>query len=242
MKNELLLVVEMLLTFGAVIFAYKKFGKLGLFIWIPIATILANIQVLISVQILGLASTLGNVIYSSTFLATDILSENYSKKDAKKAVGIGFFTLIITTVLMNFILQYTVIEDAFSKEMYGHVASIFKAMPRLVLASLSAFYVAQNHDVWAYQLWKKYFPDPKYLWLRNNGSTIVSQLLDTGIFTLIAFWGVLPWPVIREIFVTTLILKTIISFADTPFFYWGINIFNKKKVKEMEISSTLENN
>ena len=235
MKNELLLIVEMIITFGAVLFAYKRFGKLGLFIWIPIATILANIQVLISVQMLGLASTLGNVIYSSTFLATDILSENYSKKEAKKAVGIGFFTLIVTTVLMNFILQYNVINDAFSKEMYNHVASIFKAMPRLVIASLSAFFVSQNHDVWAYQFWKRNLPNNQHLWIRNNASTVVSQILDTGIFTLIAFYKVLPWVTMWEIFVTTLVLKTLISFADTPFFLFAVKMFNKKKVIESEV-------
>jgi conserved hypothetical integral membrane protein len=235
MKNELLLIAEMIITFGAVLFAYKRFGKLGLFIWIPIATILANIQVLISVQMLGLASTLGNVIYSSTFLATDILSENYSKNEAKKAVGIGFFTLIVTTILMNFILQYNVINDAFSKEMYNHVASIFKAMPRLVLASLTAFFVSQNHDVWAYQFWKRKLPDNKHLWIRNNASTVVSQILDTGIFTLIAFYKVLPVATMWEIFVTTLILKTVISFADTPFFLFAVKMFNKKKVTESEV-------
>lgn len=238
MKNELLLVIEMIITFGAVIYAYKQFGKLGLFIWIPIATILANIQVLISVQMFGLASTLGNVIYSSTFLATDILSENYSKKDAKKAVGIGFFSLIITTVLMNFILHYTIIQDAFSKEMYTHVSSIFKAMPRLVLASLAAFFISQNHDVWAYQFWKRKYQDNKYLWLRNNASTIISQLLDTATFTIIAFWGVLPGKTLWEIFITTIILKVIISIADTPFFYWAVSM--KSKVNETSDELELE--
>lgn len=229
MKNELLLIVEMFLTFGAVVFAYKKFGKLGLFIWIPIATILANIQVLVSVQMLGLASTLGNVIYSSTFLATDILSENYSKKEAKKAVAIGFFTLIVVTVLMNYILQYQVIDDPYSKEMYGHVSAIFKSMPRLVIASLCAFFVSQTHDVWAYQLWKKYFPQDKWLWLGNNGSTVISQFIDTGIFTLIAFYGNLPGNVMWEIFITTMVLKTLISFADTPFFIWAVKMYRKDK-------------
>ena len=65
MSNEILLVIEVFLTFGILLLAYRLFGKLGLFIWIPIATILANIQVLVSVSIFGLVGTLGNVIYSS---------------------------------------------------------------------------------------------------------------------------------------------------------------------------------
>ena len=235
MRNELLMVVEIILTFGAVLFSYKKFGKMGLFIWIPIATILANIQVLLSVQIFGLVGTLGNVIYSSSFLATDILAENHSKDDAKKAVAIGFFSLIATTILMNFALQYQVLEDSMSKEMYNSVASIFKMMPRLAFASLAAFFVSQNHDIWAFEFWKNRFQGHKYLWIRNNASTIASQLLDTGIFTLIAFWGNMPLNVMGQIFVTTVILKTIISLADTPFVYWAVKIHNGNKQKSAEI-------
>lgn len=235
MRNEFLMLIEILLTFGAVLFAYKKFGKMGLFIWIPISTILANIQVLLNVQIFGLVGTLGNVIYSSSFLATDILSENHSKEDAKKAVAIGFFSLIATTILMNFALQYQVLEDSMSKEMYNNVANIFKMMPRLAIASLVAFFVSQNHDVWAFEFWKSRFTGHKYLWIRNNASTIVSQLLDTGIFTLIAFWGNMPVNVMWQIFITTVLLKTLISLSDTPFVYWAVKIHKGNKQKNTDI-------
>ena len=106
---------------------------------------------------------------------------------------------------MNFALQYQVLEDSMSKDMYNSVASIFRMMPRLALASLAAFFVSQNHDIWAFEFWRNRFQGHKYLWIRNNASTIASQLLDTGIFTLIAFWGNMPLNVMGQIFVTTVI-------------------------------------
>lgn len=230
MKNELLLIIEVFLTFGAVLYAYKRFGKMGLFIWIPISTILANIQVLLNVEMFGLVGTLGNVIYSSSFLATDILAENHGKEEAKKAVAIGFFSLIVTTIFMNFALQYTVLPDKDSQVMFNNVAGIFKMMPRLAIASLIAFLVSQNHDIWAFEFWKSKFSEQKHLWIRNNASTVISQLLDTGIFTLIAFWGTMTLPVMWQIFITTVILKTIISLSDTPFVYLAVKIKNGKTI------------
>lgn len=232
MSNELLLVGELLLTFGSLLIAYKLFGKLGLFIWIPISTILANIQVLVTIESFGLVATLGNVMYGSCFLATDILAENYGKKEARKAVAIGFFSLIFTALVMNYILMYTSIEDAFSVAMFENIKNIFKMLPRLALASLVAFFVSQNHDVWAFEFWKKKFPGTKKLWIRNNASTLVSQCLDTAIFTLIAFWGQMPLNVLWQIFTTTVILKTIISLIDTPFVYLGVLIHKNRSTKE----------
>ena len=72
MKNELLWALMLLLNFLSIIFIYKKFGKVGLYSWIPISTILANIQVVILVNLFGLNATLGNILYAGGFLVTDI--------------------------------------------------------------------------------------------------------------------------------------------------------------------------
>ena len=77
--------------------------------------------------------------------------------------------------------------------------------------------MSNKHDTWAFELWKKKIP--KYLWIRNNLSTIISQLIDTTLFTLIAFYKVLPLEVMGEIFISTFILKFVIALCDTPFIY-----------------------
>ena len=86
----MLWLVEILVNFLLIILAYRLFGKWGLIMWIPVSTIIANIQVVQTIELFGFSATLGNVVYATSFLITDILSENYGKKEAKKAVWIGF--------------------------------------------------------------------------------------------------------------------------------------------------------
>ncbi len=216
LPNEYLWLILLLANFSAILMAYRLFGKLGLYIWIPIATILANIQVLKMVDLLTIGVTLGNITYASSFLVTDILSENYGKKSAKQAVYIGFFSLAATVIIMNIALMFKPNEFDFIQE---SLENIFSLLPRIALASLIAYGVSQLHDVWAYNFWKKNLPGVKFLWLRNNASTMVSQLLDSVIFTFIAFWGLLPQNEFLQILITTYVVKCIVAAIDTPFLY-----------------------
>ena len=215
MINEVLWIGLLFISFLTVILAYKLFGKTGLYIWTAVAVILANIQVMKTIQVFGLVTALGNVVYSSLFLTTDILNENHSKKDAQKAVWIGFFVLIATTIIMQITLQFMPDESDFLSE---HISAIFSFLPRIAFASLTAYLISQSHDVWFFAKMKKKHKK-KHLWLRNNLSTITSQLIDNIVFTLIAFVGVFSWSIIGQIFLTSLILKVIVATCDTPFVY-----------------------
>lgn len=222
MHNEILWLAMLLANFLLIIAAYKLFGKLGLIMWIPISVIVANIQVIQTVELFTLVATLGNIVYASSFLVTDILSENYGKEDAKKAVWIGFFSLIAMTLLMNLALFFNPLEgDEFAGITHEALSTIFKLMPRIAGASLLAYLISQRHDVWAFHFWKNRFPKDSQLWIRNNLSTMVSQFLDSVVFTLAAFWGVFETGLLLEIFLTTYFLKWIVAAADTPFVYWA---------------------
>ncbi len=214
--NELLWIVMLIINFAAILISYRFWGRTGLYIWVPIAVMIANIQVTKTIHLFGLTATLGNIVYATSFLVTDILSENYGKKDASRAVGIGFFSLILMTVLMNLALYFKPDASDFAQE---SLSVIFGIMPRIALGSLTAYGISQLHDIWAYDFWKRKFPADNYLWMRNNFSTMVSQFLDTAIFTFIAFWGVFEWAVLFQIMVTTYLLKWIVAFLDTPFLY-----------------------
>ena len=230
MQNEFLWLVMLLVNFLLIILAYRLFGKWGLIMWIPISVIVANIQVIQTVKLFGLVATLGNIVYATSFLVTDILSENYGKKEAKKAVWIGFFSLISMTLLMNLALQFIPFAgDDFAAVAHEATSTIFSLMPRIAVASLAAYLLSQRHDVWAYHFWRDHFPKDRQIWLRNNLSTMVSQLIDSVVFVAIAFWGVYEWGVLLEILLTTYFLKWIVAAADTPFVYWGKKIFKKNK-------------
>ncbi len=230
MQNELLWLAMLLVNFFLIILAYKLFGKWGLIMWIPISVIVANIQVVQTVKLFGLAATLGNIVYATSFLTTDILSENYGKEEAKKAVWIGFFSLISMTMLMNLALLFTPLEgDVFASVTHEATSTIFKLMPRIAVASMAAYLLSQRHDVWAYHFWKKRFPKDNQVWLRNNLSTMVSQLIDSIVFVLAAFYGAYETVVLFEIFITTYFLKWIVAAADTPFVYWAKRISKRDK-------------
>jgi len=228
MNNEIFWLAELLVNFFLIILAYKLFGKWGLIMWIPVSVIIANIQVVQTVQLFGTVATLGNVVYATSFLITDILSENYGKEEAKKAVWIGFFSLISMTILMNLTLFYIPLAgDSFAQQTHEATNTIFSLMPRIAVASLTAYMLSQHHDVWAFHFWKNRFPATRHLWIRNNLSTFVSQLIDSGIFVLIAFYGVFETGVLFEIFLTTYFLKFVVAAADTPFVYWSKTIHKK---------------
>jgi uncharacterized integral membrane protein (TIGR00697 family) len=209
-----------------VILSYKLFGKTGLYIWMAIGVILANIQVMKTVKVFGMVTALGNVIYSSLFLTTDILNENYSKKEAQKAVWVGFFVLISVAILMQITINFIPDESDFLSE---HITAIFVFLPRIVIASLTAYLISQSFDVLLFDNIKKIYKG-RYLWFRNNFSTITSQLMDTIIFTLIAFVGIFSWSIILQIFITSMIMKIVVSFCDTPFIYWARSIYYKNKI------------
>jgi len=217
MINEILWIGSLVVSFLMVTLSYRLFGKTGLYTWTAVGVILANIQVMKTVKVFGMVTALGNVVYSSLFLVTDILNENYTKKDAQKAVWIGFFVLISTTILMQLTIQFIPDESDFLSE---HITAIFSLLPRITFASLTAYLISQNHDVWFFAKLKKKHKK-RLLWLRNNSSTITSQLLDNTVFTLIAFAGVFPWIIIGQIFLTSMIMKIIVAVCDTPFVYWA---------------------
>jgi uncharacterized integral membrane protein (TIGR00697 family) len=227
MSNELLWLLFALLNFLMIVAIYKFFGKTGLFAWIALGTVLANIQVTKSINFevgsIVIAATLGNIMYGTLFLVTDALGEKYGKDQARKAVYIGFFSLLATVIIMQVALLFEPNELDFA---HDSLSVIFGFLPRLALASLLAYIVSQLFDVYFFSKIKDRFASDQTLWLRNNGSTIVSQLIDTVIFVPVAFapmvlFGAegLPWEIVWEIFWTTYIIKVIVAMLDTPFVY-----------------------
>lgn len=215
--NELLWVGFLLLDLCLVLAVYRFFGRVGLFGLVVFNLILCNIQVIKFIELFGFTTTLGNVLYASVFLSTDILSEKYGKAQARKAVFLGFCALVMATVYMQIALRFTPSEADFAQE---SLATIFGFFPRIAIGSLAAYFVSQMHDVWAFHFWKGK-TGGKHLWVRNNLSTLVSQLLDTLIFCFIAFWGSpeIPAEIFWDIVMTTYVFKIIVALADTPFLY-----------------------
>lgn len=226
MLNSVIFVCAAIFFLLAVVVAYRLFGKSGLFAYVCFATILANIQVCKSIELFGLTTTAGAILYASTFLCTDILSEIYGKRAAAKAVWLG----VLINVLWLCGTQVTLwFEPSQSDYIQPSLSVVFGMVPRISFASLLSYIVSQRLDVFLYHLiWKKTGGTGKGLWLRNNGSTLISQLVDSVLFVTIAFIGTMPTAVFLQIMLTTYLFKAIVALCDTPFAY----LARKIKVKE----------
>ena len=214
--HEALFFITIIVNFAGVIFADKFFGKMGIFAWIALATIVANVEVLKCVDIFGMALTLGNVTYGSIFLATDILNEKYGVEEAQKSVYLGFFALLMFTIITQIDLHYISNEADFAGEA---MKTLFTITPRICFASMSAYFVSNMMDVYLYKFIRNILPSDKFLWVRNNGATCLSQLFDTAMFTYIGFAGVFSKEVVFQLFITTYLIKVFIAILDTPFLY-----------------------
>ncbi|KAA1040219.1 queuosine precursor transporter [Macrococcus equipercicus] len=216
MSNEFIAVIAFFATFISLIVMYRFFGKSGLMVWVAIGTVIANIQVTKTIEVFGITATLGNILFASIYLATDILNDIYGRKTAKRAVWLGFMSVIIMVVLMTIALSY---QPAASDIAQQSMATLFGLVPRIALGSIIAYIIGQYVDVYIFSFIKKYFSSDRTFIIRAYGSTAVSSIIDTALFTLIAFYGLMPNAILFEIFLTTYLFKLLTTICNVPFGY-----------------------
>lgn len=154
-------------------------------------------------------------LYSMTFLLTDFLSEVYGKAYALRAIYMGILAEILLMLVVVFSIKVPAAPFWENQEAFKLVLG---ATPRIMIASISAFVVAQILDVTIFDWLKKKFAG-RFLALRNNCSTFIGQTTDSIIFYTIAFWGLVPN--VLELILVTVLIKFIIAAADTPFIYFA---------------------
>lgn len=231
MQNEILLLLSLLLTFSTVLILFQLFRDQGLYLWTAVATIAANIEVLIIVNAFGMEMTLGNILFASTFLVTDILSELYGKKAAQTAVFLGIATSVLFILISQSWMLYLPNENDFASPA---IRTVFSNTPRLMIVGITVYVIVQLFDVWAYHKWwaftkHKFGDSKKFLWLRNNGSTMISQLLNTILFTWGAFWGTYHTSTLISITMSSYLIFVVTSIADTPFVYLARYLYQRNK-------------
>jgi uncharacterized integral membrane protein (TIGR00697 family) len=229
--NEILFITFAILCLGLVLLAFRQ-GKAYLFVAVAVFTILMNIFVLKQFNLFGMAITGGNVLYGALFLITDILSEQYGAREARRAVWLGFGTSTFFVVALQFLLYFTPNTYDFAQ---GSLQTLFSLSPRILIASMLSYFVVQHLDVYLYDKVRKLAPGK--LWLRNNLSTLTSQALDTLLFTILGLLtmaglgiaGVIPPEALLQVLLTTYAIKVLVAIIDTPFLYLTYKIKNYKK-------------
>jgi uncharacterized integral membrane protein (TIGR00697 family) len=190
--------------------------------------ITANIITVKLISVWGWVVPAGIIAYPLTFLFTDVITELYGRKTASRVVWLGFGASILMVIL---VIGAGLLKPAAIWEGQAAYESVLGMVPRIVLASMIAYLVSQHHDVFAFSFWRRK-TKARFLWLRNNASTMVSQALDTGLFITIAFWGTVPNNILVNMLVTQYVIKLVIAALDTPFCYLMVNLL-KRKVKPL---------
>jgi uncharacterized integral membrane protein (TIGR00697 family) len=181
--------------------------------------------------------SVGVLPYPITFLITDLISEIYGKKKANQIVTAGIFAsffsmgIILLANAVPALPASPVGDDLFN--------SVFALSPIAVLASMLAYLSAQYVDIAIYHFWKR-VTKGRYLWLRNNFSTFLSQFIDTfTVVGLLCVFGVLPWSLFSGLVISGFVFKVFIAFLDTPLLYFFVYIlrkrFNLKMGEELDL-------
>ncbi len=222
LSTELMWVIMLLFCFASILIFLKLFGYIGIFIYSGLAVIAGNIQVLKTVDFFYSPEpvALGTILFASTFLCTDILSEYYGKEKARMNILIGFCAFLFMTLLMVITIGFKPSSEDWVQE---SLSNVFTPMTRFFIASMIAYLISQYFDVWFYNYLRK-ITSEKYLWLRNNLSTVISSLVDNTVFSIFAWILLNPEPfsiysVIMIYILGTYLLRIVIALLDTPFIY-----------------------
>ena len=201
------------------------------------ALVLANLQGPKLTMIFGIETSVGVIFYSSIFFATDVLSENYGRREANKAVRMGFVINVVVLLMLSLALLYQPSSNPktieFSTNIHNAFATIVNFTPRFVIGSLLAYYISQSFDVWAFHKIKS-MTGERWLWLRNNASTICSQAIDTVIYSLVAWWGIVDLRTALALGAAKYVFKLVIAAIDTAFIYWAKHSFLARKTLHQE--------
>jgi len=222
-----LLAIEIVFVFGALVLTHKIFGRFGVMAWVAVATILANLLTAKNVEMLGVSVATGTVWFASTFLATDILSECYTKQDAQKAVWYGIFANVLFIIATQITLAYA--PSAFDYAQ-PFMSGLFGLNIRISIASSLMYLIANFADIHIYNRIREKM-DGKAMWLRNNVSTILTNCLENFGFIALAFYGIYDAKTILTIALSTSVIESLVAICDTPFLYLAKGINNGERTE-----------
>lgn len=222
--QELLWLTTLALDLSLTLLMYRLFGRVGLTAAIVLAILLANLQGPKLTVIFGMETSLGVIFYSTIFFATDIIGERHGRAAARQAVLVGFAVSVIIVLMMSLSLLYQPSTRAatadFSASVHAAFATILDFTPRFVAGSLLAYLISQSFDVWAFHRIRQW-TEGRHLWLRNNASTMASQAIDTALYSLVVWWGVVELGTAVQLALAKYVFKLAIAAMDTPFVYWA---------------------
>lgn len=180
--------------------------------FVIVAQILATKVAVFNLSFRTFTAPAGVLVFSITYLLTDIVNEKFGRRATQKMILIAFATQVAMVV---FFWLGVKLPPAPFWQLQAPWQQLFGLVPRITLASWAAFLLSENFDAWVYNFMKQK-TGRRHLWMRNSFSSIPALLLDSLIFVSLAFWGVLPvWPLILG----QTVLKWLVGLVNIPFMY-----------------------
>lgn len=213
--NELLLAGEAAISTLFVILAWR-FGKERIYSVILVFLILISVVGGKIVEFFGHSTNTGNIFYASVFLATYFLIERYGRREGIYSVWIGILGVVFFSILIQITVALS--GSAATNDLNHALAAAFSPLSRLTLASLVAYAFSQNLNVYLYIYLKRKWNSTD-LWLRANISNIIAQILDSFVFFMIAFWGVVPPGNVLDVILTGFVIKVVYILIASPLLY-----------------------
>lgn len=166
----------------------------------------------------------GVLPYPITFIITDLLSEFYGRKRTAFVVFTGFIASVLIIAVLKIADFYPAIKNSPVSD--GEFSTVFGNSWRVIGASMTAYLMAQLVDVQLYEFWKR-LTKGKYLWVRNNGSTVFSQLIDTILVVLVLFVGAKSFNEMANMVLDGWLFKVICALVDTPIIYLSVFLIRR---------------
>lgn len=219
MTNELIFVAQSLVISGAALGALR-FGSQALVAFICLVCILANLFVTKQIMLFGLNATSSDAFTIGATLGLNLLQEYYGRAITRKTIWINFFLLIFYAVMSQIHLLY--VPSSFDSAQ-PHFVALLSLMPRLAAASLTVYMIAQSADYLLFGFFKR-ITRGRFLIVRNYASMLISQLLDTILFSFLGLYGVIDN--LGEIIIISYAIKIVAIAISAPFMYFSRSIMN----------------
>ncbi len=214
MINELLFFTQVILIIGFALGAFKL-GREALTAWVAIQALIANLFVVKQITLFGLDVTASDAFAIGSILGLNLLQEYFSREEANKATWICFFFMTFFALVSQLHLfyqanSYDITQSAFE--------TILSQSPRLLIASMSVFFIVQQIDIRFFAFLKNMMPQTSFAW-RSAIALVVSQFLDTVLFSFAGLYGIVAS--IFDIIFVSFLIKLIVIFFFTSFVRWA---------------------
>lgn len=228
MINELLFFLHLLVIINAALGALWL-GKEALICLIALFAIVSNLFVTKQIMLFGFSATATDSFAIGIVLSLNLLQEYYGKEITKKAIWVSFATAIIYTIFSQLHLLYM---PAIFDTMHPHAVVVFGVMPRIMIASITTYFIVQRLDCILYEFLKRHMQGNYLVW-RNYCSVLCSQLLDTVLFSFLGLYGLVES--ILPIMVISYCIKLIAIIVATPFVRFSKKLMEKKSYESISL-------